>query len=219
MYEAIFTIDDSDESVYTNSTKNTDCDLELWCNGHSDILFVQGTAIESILPHIRSDIGIAEKTVNDESVILITKSCLIDTKENYIGDYIDRHGCMLLPPRRYNKEGKHCRILALDPDDLSGLYRDLIDDGYDVEINSKKQIDQPSKPTPLLTTNIGSPELTTRQYNVLLLAVESGYYEIPKGTTTEELASKLDIARRTFDQHLRIAEKKVIASFVLSHTT
>lgn len=219
MYEAVFAVADPSESVYTASTAHNNCEIELWCNGHSDILFVQGSEIEIILDHIESDVGIAEKNAENGSVVVVTESCLIETSDRHMEHYINRHDCLLLPPRRYRRGEKHCRILALDGGKLSSLYQQLTSDGYEVEIPVKKEIDHPSKPNPLLASTIEISDLTTRQYEVLLLAAEEGYYEIPRETTTEELATELDISRRTLDQHLRLAENKLITSIACQSTT
>ena len=44
----------------------------------------------------------------------------------------------------------------------------------------------------------------------MLSAVESGYYEIPKRTTADELAAKLGQPRSTLEEHIRKAESKVV---------
>jgi len=44
--------------------------------------------------------------------------------------------------------------------------------------------------------------------------VEAGYYEIPRKATTGELAGRLDVDRRTFEEHLRRAEKKLLPALV-----
>nr|WP_303650369.1 helix-turn-helix domain-containing protein [Halalkalicoccus sp. NIPERK01] len=58
------------------------------------------------------------------------------------------------------------------------------------------------------------PELTARQRETMVLAVENGYYELPRETTTETLADELGVSRRTAEDHLRRAERKIITSLV-----
>jgi len=52
--------------------------------------------------------------------------------------------------------------------------------------------------------------LTDKQVNSLLAAIEYGYYQIPKKVTTEEIASKHNVPRTTFEEHLRKAESKTL---------
>ncbi|WP_284007278.1 bacterio-opsin activator domain-containing protein [Haloarcula pelagica] len=56
--------------------------------------------------------------------------------------------------------------------------------------------------------------LTDRQRDVLATAHEAGYYEWPRETTAEELASRLDISAPTLHKHLRMAERKLAAALL-----
>ena len=53
--------------------------------------------------------------------------------------------------------------------------------------------------------------LTDRQYEVVQAALEAGYFEWPRGVTSDELADELGISRATLLEHLRKAESKLIA--------
>jgi DNA-binding CsgD family transcriptional regulator len=53
-------------------------------------------------------------------------------------------------------------------------------------------------------------ELTDRQQEILLTALEMGYYEQPRRATSEELAEQLDCTKTTVGEHLRKAEEKVL---------
>jgi predicted DNA binding protein len=56
--------------------------------------------------------------------------------------------------------------------------------------------------------------LTDRQLEVFQKAVELGYYEIPRRTTHEEIADRLECAPSTVDEHLRKAESRVLRTLV-----
>lgn len=56
--------------------------------------------------------------------------------------------------------------------------------------------------------------LTERQLEVFRTAVELGYYDIPRRTTHEDIADKLDCAPSTVDEHLRKAESRVLQTLV-----
>jgi predicted DNA binding protein len=65
-------------------------------------------------------------------------------------------------------------------------------------------------------------ELTGKQVDSLLSALEYGYYQVPKKMTAEEIASKHHVPRTTFEEHLRKAESKVlcaIAPYVRMYTS
>lgn len=54
--------------------------------------------------------------------------------------------------------------------------------------------------------------LTDRQRDVLETAFEMGYYEVPRGATTDALAAELDLDPSTVSEHLRRAERNVFAA-------
>ncbi|WP_255196572.1 helix-turn-helix domain-containing protein [Halorarius litoreus] len=56
--------------------------------------------------------------------------------------------------------------------------------------------------------------LTDRQREVFEHAVQSGYYEIPRGVNQEQLANALGCAPSTVDEHLRKAESKMLSALV-----
>ena len=56
-------------------------------------------------------------------------------------------------------------------------------------------------------------KLTDRQQDVMETALTAGYFEWPRGSTAEEVASSLGIAAPTFHEHLRAGERKLIESF------
>lgn len=56
-------------------------------------------------------------------------------------------------------------------------------------------------------------DLTARQLDVLVDAVERGYYDAPRTVEAKELAAELDLSVSTFQEHLRKAEKRVLEWF------
>ncbi|MFW9918105.1 MAG: helix-turn-helix domain-containing protein [Candidatus Thorarchaeota archaeon] len=66
------------------------------------------------------------------------------------------------------------------------------------------------RPTPSGLLDI---DLTSKQRDAIDLAVESGYYNIPRKCTIEELGEKLGIKRVAMQERLRRAEQRVIAFY------
>jgi PAS domain S-box-containing protein len=54
--------------------------------------------------------------------------------------------------------------------------------------------------------------LTERQATALRSAYYSGYYDEPRTTSGDELAAAMEVSRPTFHQHLRAAERKLLAA-------
>lgn len=60
----------------------------------------------------------------------------------------------------------------------------------------------------------GSPfeSLTDRQREVLQVAFERGYYDVPRRASTAELAAELDLDDSTVSEHLQRAERNIVAA-------
>lgn len=54
--------------------------------------------------------------------------------------------------------------------------------------------------------------LTDRQREVLQFAYENGYYEVPRGTSTNEIAEELGVDGSTVAEHLQRAERNLISA-------
>jgi predicted DNA binding protein len=59
------------------------------------------------------------------------------------------------------------------------------------------------------------PELTEKQKRAFELAVENGYYTLPKRTDLKKLAKLAGIALATYAEHLKRAESKVIQKLTI----
>ena len=56
--------------------------------------------------------------------------------------------------------------------------------------------------------------LTDKQRSALRAAYLSGYFDWPRGSTAEELADSLGVSSPTFHNHLRRAQRKILATFL-----
>lgn len=56
--------------------------------------------------------------------------------------------------------------------------------------------------------------VTPRRREVLNKALAAGYFDMPRGTTLQEIADDLGIAKTTASQHLRKAEKGIMQFFI-----
>ena len=55
-----------------------------------------------------------------------------------------------------------------------------------------------------------APDLTDKQKRVFELAIENGYYDIPKRTDLIKLAKMMKVSIATYQEHLKKAEAKII---------
>jgi predicted DNA binding protein len=198
-------------NAYAAATADADARMRLWCNDHCDLLDVRGEGAESVLAAVDDDVGVRERVAEDDTTVAVTDDCLRATEDGAAGveDTLAAHGCLLVPPLTYADGEKHLRVLALAPESLTAVYHDLRED-YDVTVADKQTVSAPRSAAP----GDAAAELTARQTAVLRAAVESGYYDRPRSTTTAALADRFGLARSTLEEHLRRAEGKVARAAV-----
>lgn len=199
----------ADESPYAAATAGTDATVELWCNDHRDLLHVRGPA-EGVREHVEAAVGVSDAVAHDDELLLVTGDCLRD-HDDTIEPYVAANDCLLVPPIRYERGAKVVRVLALDPANLTGFYRDIAAD-HDVTVEAKHDRARPSRSSPLVDLDAVLPDLSPRQREALVTAFDAGYYEIPREATTAELGDALGVDRRTAEEHLRRAENKLLGA-------
>jgi predicted DNA binding protein len=59
--------------------------------------------------------------------------------------------------------------------------------------------------------------LTERQKEIITVAQKSGYYDVPRKVSTEELSEKLGISTATILEHLRKAEHRIISTILAGY--
>jgi len=101
------------------------------------------------------------------------------------------------------------------PEDDPGELVESFENEHAVELVAKRT---QSAPTPLLSDaelkSVILEELTDRQREVLCTAFKAGYYRRPREQTGEQIADELDISSTTFQEHVRAAERKIMAFLV-----
>ncbi|MBV0926161.1 helix-turn-helix domain-containing protein [Halomicroarcula limicola] len=95
------------------------------------------------------------------------------------------------------------RIVFPDSDALSRTYQFCQEEDLTMEIESVTQME--SEPG----TQFGLSEV---QYTTLITAHREGYFEVPRETTVEELAEKLDVSAQSVSERLRRGHEKLISS-------
>jgi len=100
--------------------------------------------------------------------------------------------------------------LYLDPDDdLSGVIHSLERGGNDVELARNVHLSEIDRPPELAVSSFLN-KLTRRQREVLMIAIDVGYYDHGGGVGVEAIAEEIDLATTTVWEHLSRAEAKVM---------
>jgi predicted DNA binding protein len=176
----------------------------------ADLVLVQGepTEVERVVRHIESD--------NLEPFDVMGRtphSALVRTRNPPVGviPTILAAGCTILWPAVYRGGWEHYSILAPSESRLRILVRRLERFGATV-VSSASDV-----PTEAVGASIPVADLaaglTARQLEAVLLAVSSGYYEVPRRVEARQLAAQVGLGRSTFEEHLRKGEMQVMRRF------
>jgi len=113
-------------------------------------------------------------------------------------------------PDVYRGGWEYYRLIAFSEKDVRNLFNGL-EKFCKVEVISRRTVQAGAvKEHFLISTRTLFGDLTGKQSQALLFALENGYYRVPKKVTTEEMAQKLKLPRTTYEEHLRKAESKVL---------
>jgi predicted DNA binding protein len=211
MYEATFHV--RGDVAYEDATAGRDVTIELWCNEHCDLLSVHGDTDGAVRADVDDAVGVADALDRGDEHVLVTDECLRAHTDGNVEAYLRAHDCLLLPPLRYADGGKIVRVLTLDAANLTAFY-DAIRADADVTVRAKREIASVPRDRPLHSLSSLLPTLTARQEAAITTAWNDGYYDIPRETTTADLADGMGVDRRTFEEHLRIAERKLVGTLV-----
>lgn len=96
------------------------------------------------------------------------------------------------------------RMRFPEHDQLSEFYRTCADQGLTLELDEINN--------PLGNETSGEFGLTDAQRDALLAALESGYFDVPRGITLEELARQFDVSDTALSQRLRRGLNTVLSS-------
>jgi AcrR family transcriptional regulator len=107
---------------------------------------------------------------------------------------------VVVPPIVYTDEGDAVFDVLGDTDDLRGLLAQL-PDRVDTTVERVGDYDRGPR---------AGPTLTDRQREVVSVAADLGYYDVPREATLDDVAAELGLAASTVSDHLRKAEAAVM---------
>jgi predicted DNA binding protein len=93
------------------------------------------------------------------------------------------------------------RLLAPDRTTIRRADEVLVGEGYTPQYETIGPLDG---------TRIRGPDLNQKHYETLVTAFEMGYYDIPRGISTSELAEVFDISHQALSERFRRAHKQLI---------
>jgi predicted DNA binding protein len=193
--------------------------LAWWSNFDQNVLEASGAAPEG-LPQYESGLKTAISSMGGSIVRRTSEGSRLQLVVTWDGSKWEssttrifmKYNCLVLQPTIHTGGREWYRLISFAENDVKGLFREL-DAAGDVEVISMRTVEEGTVHD---TFTINAPELlgglTKNQVDALVLALDSGYYAVPKKATTEDVAARVGLPRTTFEDRLRRAESKVLQS-------
>lgn len=195
MYEAQIRLQQNKQCVLSSLAEEFQCPLDLHIEELHDhkVTFVINAG--EFVDEFHERLSAAEhvhraERLDDENIGVTKQSC-----GAYSAIY-ENHG-ILRRQNRISSTERIYNILVFDRADLRAIIDDFRNIG-EVTLGSLTQVG--SEPT----------QLTSRQREVIEAALDAGYFEWPRRTSSDELAEQLGISRATCLEHLRKAEETIL---------
>ncbi len=211
MFEVSFKID-YEYPFIDLSKKFPELRFNMWCLWGRELLEVP-VLDATVASHVEKEIKRAGRLIDkvtgtgNRRIFMIKCTCdLYDSVWNIAGDnqFVDA------PPAVYHGGWGFFRLITFEEDNIRPLFKDLNSRGR-TELLGKREIPLEVLPSSMWVNSVFS-DLTDKQKDALLKAQQYGYYTSPRNITTDSIARSLGISRSTYEEHLRKAENKVIAS-------
>jgi predicted DNA binding protein len=217
MFEVTFKV--QHDCPYTRFTiKHPDVRLVEWCNNRIHVMEVDVPDIETFA-RIESDLNellvwkggkVLKKNFLGGNLQLIVKTCCCNKIRPNISEIVEKNSCLGIPPEIFYGGWEEYRVIGFRENDYKRMFQEL-DQIAQVKIVQKRVLPEKSiRDTFVVSLNSVFSDLTEKQVNSLISALESGYYQIPKRVTTKQIAGKQKVPRTTYEEHLRKAESKIL---------
>lgn len=216
LFEVVFKI--THDCPFCNiSKKFPSMKMFFWCNNEYDVIEMIAEKPEeysSVLKELSKISRIVEESSDQHKVHIVLKTCACHTIENSVTKYIDESTLLHVSPIIYESGWEYYRVIAFRHKDLERFFKNIEEKGFVFDVLRKVPFDGFIASSLTLTADSLFSGLTEKQMNALLSAYNYGYYRLPRKADVATIAVKKKVPRTTFQEHLKKAENKLIASLV-----
>jgi predicted DNA binding protein len=198
------------------SRKHPSMKMFTWCNREHEVheIIAAGQEENKLVMHELSETAkVLEIFSNQCNAHVVTTPCYCNT-DNSVTRNIDSFNLLHVPPVVYEKGWEYYRLIVFRHEDLRRLMQRLEEKGFTFEVVRKVPFNGFIASSLTLTADALFAGLTDKQMEALLTAYNSGYYRLPRRADVQTIAYRRHLSRTTFQEHLKKAENKLVASLV-----
>ncbi len=207
------------ESFFTRVARETDCRIQYegmaaHDSDESRLFFTAvGAESEAVLSTLEELVSVADARL----VSAFEDECLFEVAvtEETIPVWLARHGGRLLSVQ-VDQETLEFVVDVPATTDVREFLGMLEEEYSGVELLSRRNVER-SRQTRQGFLDYLFEELTDRQLEVLRTAYYAGFFEWPRTSTGEDIASMLDVTQPTVNRHLRLGQQRLM-DVLFEHT-
>lgn len=187
-----------------------------WCNREHDVIELivdKPDECSAVIDDVSKIDGMVEKSSNLHNAHFFVKKCFCRVEDS-VTKIIDEFDLLQISPIVYRHGWEYYRVIAFKHKDLKELMQKFEERGFKFEILRKVDFDGFIASSLTLTADALFSDLTGKQMDALLTAYSNGYYNLPRKTNVKDIAIKKRVSRTTYQEHLKKAENKLVASLV-----
>ncbi len=191
----------------------------VWCNRENDILEIIARNPEEyplVMEEIRAQIPnwrVLDEVSDDRMLYLNVSECHC-MNQNTIVRHIGKLDILNVFPNIIENGWVYHRLVVFRHEELEELLRRLEKWGWFYKILRKVPFDGFIASSLTLTADALFSDLTKKQIEAMLTAYRHGYYNLPRDADVQTISAKEKVPRTTFQEHLKKAENKLVASLV-----
>ncbi|HUW47475.1 MAG TPA: helix-turn-helix domain-containing protein [Patescibacteria group bacterium] len=187
-----------------------------WCNREHDVIEIvvdRPDEYSPVIDEMSRIQGIIDKSSDLHNAHFFIKKCFCKAEDS-VTRILDEFDLLQISPIVYRHGWEYYRVIAFKHKDLKGLMQRFEEKGLKFEILRKVDFDGFIASSLTLTADALFSDLTEKQMDALLTAYSNGYYSLPRKANVQDIAHKKRVSRTTYQEHLKKAENKLVASLV-----
>jgi predicted DNA binding protein len=187
-----------------------------WCNREHDVIEIvvdKPDEYSTVIDEMSRIRGMVDKSSDLHNAHFFVKKCFCKAEDS-VTRIIDEFDLLQISPIVYRHGWEYYRVIAFKHKDLKGLMQRFEEKALKFEILRKVDFDGFIASSLTLTADALFSDLTEKQMDALLTAYSSGYYSLPRKANVQDIAHKKRVSRTTYQEHLKKAENKLVASLV-----
>ncbi len=190
----------------------------IWCNRDKDVIEIIARNPEDyplLMKEVRENplVGVLEESSDNSRIYLNVSECHC-MNQNTIVRHIGELDIINVFPNIIQNGWVYHRLIIFKHEDFEELLRRFDNWGWVHQILRKVPFDGFIASSLTLTADFLFSELTEKQMDAMLTAHKHGYYNLPRNSDVQTIATKERVPRTTFQEHLKKAENKLVTALV-----